>query len=167
MTIPRKIMRPLFIASDAMCVVVVLCVAMRRPLASRFGYDSLIWLSCSISARLLLVTIPVVVAAYFIGSDRARVLTFQRANRLQDASSMFLMGFLRCSGLSAIMAPAPSAGPSLPYRRIRPSCRCRFSPCGLILRQMILTQPALVLSPVQQVKVCLRTRRLSERRSTG
>jgi hypothetical protein len=91
-TIPVKAMRTMFIAMDAISAAVLLCFAMRGPIAHHMGYDSLAWKSFSVLARSLLLIIPAVLAIYFICSDRQRILRFERNNRLQDVSSMFLMG---------------------------------------------------------------------------
>jgi len=93
MRIPSRVIRALFIASNVMCLAVLLCFAMRDPIAHHWGYESAVWRSCSVLARSLLLIIPVVLGIYFACSDRKRVLTFHPTNRMQDASAMFLMGF--------------------------------------------------------------------------
>ena len=91
-TIPDNVMRTMFIATDAIGVAVLFCFALRGPIAHHLGYDSLLWKSFSVLARSLLFIIPCVLAIYFICSDRQRTLRFERKNRLQDVSAMFLMG---------------------------------------------------------------------------
>lgn len=93
MRIPSKVIRSLFIATDMMCMAMLLCVAIRRQIIHQFGYDSLIWCSVSVFAHSLIFVIPTVLVLYFVGTDRARVLSFQHNNRFNDASTMFLIAF--------------------------------------------------------------------------
>lgn len=85
-------MRTLFITTDAIGAATLLCFAMHGPIAHHMGYDSLVWKSFSVIARILLLIIPCVLAIHFVYSDRQHILRLERDYRLQDVSTIFLMG---------------------------------------------------------------------------